>query len=239
MVSAWIWSAPVCFFTSSRAAVIKARGSSTDLRIRAGRADFVSRPDPSSTASGPRAATAARTDASAPNVAVVVSSSWAMSDCKCSSVAPYSELPKPPNSTVPESSTVISEERRSPWEIWWRCRTASDSHTVGTDPASALSSGVPRGGVWENMVQPRSRPATVRVAVFATPRSPAAMVISARCSTARCMDVCRGAVSLSRNTSQRQNWRSAPPLRWLGPYNSTTAPRPESSVAANSNGPLR
>ena len=63
------------------------------------------------------------------------------------------------------------------------------------------------------------------------------MVISARCSTARCMDVCRGAVSLSRNTSQRQNWRSAPPLRWLGPYNSTTAPRPESSVAANSNGP--
>ncbi len=80
-------------------------------------ADFVSRRDPSSTASDPSAVTAALTDASAPNVAVVVSRSWAISDCRCSSEAPYSELPKPPNSAVPLSSTVISEDRKSPWEI--------------------------------------------------------------------------------------------------------------------------
>ena len=65
-----------------------------------------------------------------------------------------------------------------------------------------------------------------------------AMAISARCSTARCIEVCSGAVSLSRSTSQRQNWRSAPPLRWLGPYISTTAFRPPASVADSSSGPV-
>ena len=43
IVSVWILSAPVCFFTSSRAADISALGSLTELRIRFGIADLVSR----------------------------------------------------------------------------------------------------------------------------------------------------------------------------------------------------
>ena len=50
-----------------------------------------------------------------------------------------------------------------------------------------------------------------------------AMAMSARCSTARRIEVCRGAVSLPRSLSFRQSWRSAPPLRWLGPYISAIA----------------
>ena len=90
----------------------------------------------------------------------------------------------------------------------------------GRRPAHS-SIGMPRAGVCAYSVQPRSSAATDIVVVLARPRSPMAIAISARCSTARRIEVCSGAVSLARSRSLRQNWRSAPPLRWFGPYNST------------------
>ena len=65
-----------------------------------------------------------------------------------------------------------------------------------------------------------------------------AMAMSARCSTARRMEVCRGAVSLPRSLSFRQSWRSAPPLRWFGPYISTIATESGcADVADSTSGP--
>ena len=75
------------------------------------------------------------------------------------------------------------------------------------------SSGIPDGGVCAYNVQPRSSGAMANIEVFATPRSPIAMAISARCSTARRIEACNGAVSRLRNRSQRQNCRRNPPLR--------------------------
>ena len=216
-VSVWICAAPVCNLTSSRTDARTAFGSVRLLVSRAGMADRVSRRDAASTVSVPRAAMAALTAALAPNRSVVVASSCATSDCSCSSGAPYSELPNPPNSPV-SPSTVTSVARRSPWAIWWLCSTPSEFHTAAAESSSLRSPRkLPLGAVWANTVQPRSRPARHSVLVLARSRSPTAIVINARCSTARCSDICSGAVSLSRNTSQRQNCRSAPPLRWLGP----------------------
>ena len=213
MVSSRIALAPVWRLTSSRAAAVTALASPRDRRSRGGSAERVSRREALSTLSVPNSAIAARTEGSAPNFAVVVTSSCATSDCICSSEAPYSEAPNPPNRAVP-ASMVISLARRSPWAIWWRCSAPSACQTALTDSgASVLSSVVPRGAVWANIVQPRSKADSVSVEVLAAPRSPTAMAIRARCSTARCIEVCSGAVSLSRNTSQRQNWRNAPPLR--------------------------
>jgi hypothetical protein len=113
MVSDLIWSAPVCRFTSSRAADMMAPASATDLRIRAGTADLVSRREARRTVSFPSTSTAAPTAASAPNKSVVVTRSWATSACSCSSVAPYSAFPNPPKHAVP-SSMVTSLLRRSP-----------------------------------------------------------------------------------------------------------------------------
>ena len=86
---------------------------------------------------------------------------------------------------------------------------AGGEHLRRCSPLSAL----PDGGVCAYNVHPRSSGAIATVEVFATPRSPIAMAISARCSTARRMEVCSGAVSLLRRRSQRQNWRRNPPLR--------------------------
>src|SRR5271166_994180 len=119
MVSVWISLAPVWRITSSRAAEMTAPESPTDFRRRRGRADFVSRPDAVRTESFPKWVMAAATADFASYTAVVVTRSWAMSDWSWRSVAPYSALSKPPKRALP-SSTVISELRRSPWEIrWW------------------------------------------------------------------------------------------------------------------------
>jgi hypothetical protein len=109
------------------------------------------------------------------------------------------------------SSTVISLARRSPCAIWCSCSTRSAPHTF--DSGVSASSGWPRTGECVYSVQPRSSVAIATVAVLATPRSPIAIAISARCSTVRCIDACRGAVSLDRSRSLRQIWRNAPPLR--------------------------
>ena len=69
-------------------------------------------------------------------------------------------------------------------------------------------SGCRDAGVCAYNVQPRSSAAIAIVVVLATPRSPIAIAISARCSTARRMEACSGAVSLLRSRSHRQNWRS-------------------------------
>ena len=130
-----------------------------------------------------------------------------MSACSSTSVAPYSALPKPPKSATP-SSMVISLPRRSPCEIWWRCRTPSACHTGPTRDASAevASSVTPRGWVWAYSVHPRSRAANAIVVLLATPSSPMAIAISPRCSTARRIDACSGAVSLLRSRTRRQIW---------------------------------
>ena len=72
--------------------------------------------------------------------------------------------------------------------------------------------GSPRMGLCAYNVQPRSRAATRSSRCWPHPASPMAMAISARCSTARRIDACRGAVSVSRSRSLRHSWRSAPPL---------------------------
>ena len=129
-------------------------------------------------------------------------------------MAPYSALPNPPKSTcaVVDGDLVAAQvavrdlvsvqgvqrfphfgDRRGRWRI--------------------SSSGTPRMGLCAYSVHPRSRAATAIVEVLATPASPMAMAISARCSTARRIEACRGAVSVSRSRSLRQSWRSAPPLR--------------------------
>ncbi len=190
-----------------------APASATDLRIRDGMADLVSRREAFRIASLPKTSTAAPTAAGAPYTSVVVIRSWAASACSCSSLAPYSALPNPPKRAVP-SSMVISAHRRSPWEIWCSCNVPSDCHTRATPPSPVKSLiRVPDGGVCAYKVHPRSSAAMARVEEFATPTSPIAMAISARCSTARRMEGCSGAVSLLRNRSQRQNWRRNPPLR--------------------------
>ncbi len=128
-------------------------------------------------------------------------------------MAPYSALPKPPKSTAP-SSTVISLTLRSPCEIWQSCSVRSDSQTRATGVVFAHSlRGTPRTALCEYNVQPRLSSATATTAVLATPKSPMAMAISARCSTARRIEVCSGAVSEPRNLSLPQSWRSVPPLR--------------------------
>ena len=190
-----------------------APASATDSRIRFGTADLVSRRDAVRMVSLPNASIAAPTADSASYRADVVTRSWAMSDWSWASVAPYSALPNPPNSTVP-SSTVISLLRRSPCEIWWSFRICNDSHTRETGVVFAhSSSGIPRTGLCAYNVHPRSRSATAIVDVLATPTSPMAMAISARCSTARRIEATSGAVSLPRSRSFRQSWSSAPPLR--------------------------
>ena len=124
---------------------ITAAASGTDFRIRDGMADLVSRRDAISTASLPKTSIAAPTAASAPYSSLVVTISWATSACICSSVAPYSALPKPPKRAVP-SSMVISLLRRSPWEIWQSCSVPSDSHTRATAPSSAGANRSASGG---------------------------------------------------------------------------------------------
>src|SRR5271166_5692105 len=111
----------------------------------------------------------------------------------------------------------------------------SDSQTLSTGVVSAHSLiGVPRAGLCAYNVHPRSSGATAIGVVLATPRSPIAIAISARCSTARRMEACRGEVSLPRNRSFRQTWRSAPPLRWFGPYISSIATEPGPPEGADS-----
>ncbi len=91
----------------------------------------------------PNASIAAATAACASYNAEVVTSRWAMSDCSWASVAPYSAAPKPPNKTRP-SATVISWQRRSPWETWWSLRVRSVFHTSDTGVwAAHSSSGMP------------------------------------------------------------------------------------------------
>ena len=85
--------------------------------MRAGTAVLVSRRDAISTVSVPNVSIAAATAEGGSYTAEVVTSSWAISDCSCASVAPYSALSKPPNCTRP-SCTVISPQHRSPCEIW-------------------------------------------------------------------------------------------------------------------------
>ena len=75
------------------------------------------------------------------------------------------------------------------------------------------SSGVPRAGVCAYNVHPRSSGVTAIGEVLATPRSPMAIAISARCSTTRRIDAWNGAVSPPRSVNFRHSWRSAPPLR--------------------------
>ena len=75
------------------------------------------------------------------------------------------------------------------------------------------SIGVPRAWLWAYIVQPRSSEATDSVALLARLRSPIAIAIRPRCSTARRTDSCSGAVSLVRSRNFRQNWRNAPRLR--------------------------
>ena len=58
---------------------------------------------------------------------------------------------------------------------------------------------MPRGGLCAYNVHPRSSAATAIVVVLARPRSPIAIAISARCSTARRIEVCSGAVSRLRS----------------------------------------
>ena len=48
------------------------------------------------------------------------------------------------------------------------------------------------------------------------------------------MEVCSGAVSVSRSLSFCQSWRSVPPLRWFGPYISTIATESGCDVIADS-----
>ena len=93
----------------------------------------------------------------------------------------------------------------------------------GIRRAEVASRVTPRGWVWAYSVQPRSRAASEIVVLLATPSSPMAIAISPRCSTARRIDACSGAVSLFRSRTRRQSWRRMPPLRWLGPYISTIA----------------
>ena len=84
--------------------------------VRDGTADFVRRREAASTAVRPKCTMAAATADDASYSDDVVTSNWAISDCSWVSVAPYSALPKPPNSTR-SPSTVISLARRSPCEI--------------------------------------------------------------------------------------------------------------------------
>ena len=136
-----------------------------------------------------------------------------MSLCRCASDAPYSARLNPPNRGVP-STTVISLLRRSPCEICWLCRTANASHNRATGVWSAHSSiGTPRAGRCAYSVHPRSRADTAIGVVLASPTSSTAIAISARCSIARRIEVCSGAVSLSRSRSLRQNCRRTPPPR--------------------------
>ena len=97
MVSVLIWSAPVWRFTSSRAADMTAPASATDLpdsfRHSGFREPARRRQDG---VLAERRRSPRRTADSAPYSAVVVTSSWAMSDCSWASVAPYSALPNPP-----------------------------------------------------------------------------------------------------------------------------------------------
>ncbi len=73
--------------------------------------------------------------------------------------------------------------------------------------------------------------------VLATPRSPMAIAISARCSTMRRIEAWNGAVSPPRRVNLRQSWRSAPPLRWFGLYNSISVVEPSAQSAASSSDP--
>ncbi len=149
----------------------------------------------------PNTSIAAPTAASAPYNSVVVTRSWAMSACSCSSVAPYSALPNPPKSAVP-SSTVISLAAQVAVGDLVIVQSAKRFPDAVATPSSVQSlSALPDGGVCAYNVHPRSSGATATVEVFATPRSPIAMAISARCSTARRIEACSGAVSLSRSRS--------------------------------------
>jgi hypothetical protein len=91
--------------------------------------------------------------------------------------------------------------------------SAFQTGATSDSSAEVSSSATPAGWVWAYSVQPRSSAASATVVLFATPRSPMAMAISPRCSTARRIDACSGAVSLLRNRTRRQIWLMMPPLR--------------------------
>ena len=64
-----------------------------------------------------------------------------------------------------------------------------------------------------------------------------AIAIRARCSTMRRIDAWNGAVSPPRSLTFRHSWRSAPPLRWFGPYISRSATESSSQIAVIINDP--
>ena len=216
IVSGWILSAPVCFFTSSRAAVIRGLGVVDRAADPFRQCRLVSRREAVSTVSLSSASIGHAPPARRRTCRWWSSNSWAMSDCSCSSDAPYSGVAEAAEQRLAPPSTVISLRRRSPWLIWWRCSTRARPTLVTTRPRLRRRAGCPRAG-YGRTTSSRVRARRPPCWWWCSPRPGRRWRSSSARDARRRAEAMPGAGLAAAQVEPPPDLPQRPPLRWFGP----------------------